>query len=254
MSAPRVAEILPRVWTAEVVLPEFAVRSVALLGRGRMLVFDTLPRPSDMRPFADLAGDREIVTVYSHADWDHIWGTAGLPDRGGTVVAHAACAERFRTEVPVTLEEKLATEPGVWEDVELVPPSSTFDCAHTIDLDPWTVQLHHLPGHTRDSIVAWVPEIGMLLGGDAVEDPWPLSEEGLPLRPWIEALERWFDEPSLELVIPSHGTIAGRQLLKGNISYLRALDERRDYPVPDGVDPFYIEHHERDRRRYERGR
>lgn len=254
MGTPRVAEILPGVWTAEVVLPEFAVRSVALLGRERMLVFDTLLHPSDMRPFADLAGEREIVTVYTHADWDHVWGTAGLPDRGGEVVAHAACAERFRTDVPATLEEKRAAEPDAWDDVEIVPPSATFDREHTIEFDPWTVELRHLPGHTRDSIVAWVPEIGMLLGGDAVEDPWPLSEEGLPLTPWIEALERWFDEPSLEIVVPSHGPIAGRQLLYGNIAYLRALEEGREYPVPAGADPFYVEHHERDRRRYEQGR
>jgi len=254
VSGLRVAELLPGVWTAEVVLPEFAVRSVALLGRERMLVFDTLLHPPDMQPFAGLADGRQVVTVYSHADWDHIWGTAGLPHRGGEVVGHTACAERFRTEVPGTLEEKRAEEPGTWEDVELVPPTTLFEHRLVIELDPWTVELRHLPGHTRDSIVAWVPGVGMLLGGDSIEDPWPLSEEGLPLRPWIEALERWLDESSLEIVIPSHGTIAGRELLERNISYLRALDEGRDYPVPDGTDTFYIEHHLRDRRRYERGR
>jgi glyoxylase-like metal-dependent hydrolase (beta-lactamase superfamily II) len=254
VSAPRVAELLPGVWTAELALPEFAVRSVALLGRERMLVFDTLLRPSDMRPFSDLAGESEVVTVYSHADWDHIWGTAGLPESGGEVVGHTACAERFRTEVPATLEEKHAAEPGVWDDVELVPPTTLFEQRIEIALDPWTLELHHVPGHTRDSIVAWVPEIGVLLGGDSIEDPWPLSEEGLPLGPWIEALERWLDDSSLEFVIPSHGNISGRDQLARNISYLRALDEGRPYPVPEGVDRFYVEHHERDRRRYERGR
>jgi glyoxylase-like metal-dependent hydrolase (beta-lactamase superfamily II) len=250
VSGPRVSELLPGVWTSEVVLPEFGVRSVALLGRERMLVFDTLLRPSDMQPFAGLAGGREIVTVYSHADWDHIWGTAGLPHLGREVVGHTACAERFRTEVPGTLGEKRAAEPRVWDDVELVPPTTLFGHRLEIDLDSWTVQLHHLPGHTRDSIVAWVPQLGLLLGGDAVEDPWPLSEEGLPLSPWIESLERWFDEPSLELVIPSHGTIAGRELLNRNILYLRALGDGRPYPVPEGTGPFYGEQYERDRQRY----
>jgi glyoxylase-like metal-dependent hydrolase (beta-lactamase superfamily II) len=250
MGRPLVAEILPGIWTAEVVQPGFEVRSVALLGRKRMLVFDTLLRPSDMQPFAGLADGREIVTVYSHADWDHIWGTAGLPHLGGEVVGHTTCAERFRTEVPGTLEERRTAEPGAWDDVELVAPTTLFEHRLEIDLDPWTVELHHAPGHTRDSIVAWVPQIGLLLGGDAVEDPWPLSGEGLPLAPWIESLLRWAAEPDLSLVLPSHGVPAGRKLLNRNISYLRALGDGRPYPVPEGTDPFYLEHHERDRQRY----
>ncbi|MBE0416836.1 MAG: MBL fold metallo-hydrolase [Coriobacteriia bacterium] len=122
MSEPRLSEILPGIWTAEVSLPGFEVCSVVLLGATRMLVFDTLVRPGDMRPFAELAGDREIVTVYSHADWDHIWGTAGLPARGGEVVGHASCPNRFRTDVPETLAKKCAKESGAWDDVELVAP------------------------------------------------------------------------------------------------------------------------------------
>ena len=250
MSTPRVTEIRPGIWAAELATRDFEVRAVALLGSSRILVFDTLLHPSDMHPFADLAEGREVVTVYTHADWDHVWGTAGLPGRGGEVVAHEACAERFAVEVPATLEQRRSEEPGVWDDVELVVPTTLFETSLALGLAPWTVELHHCPGHTRDSVVAWIPEAGVLLCGDAVEDPWPLSEEGLALDPWIASLERWLCEPALSTVIPSHGPISGRELLERNIDYLTALRDGRDYPVPVGVDPFYVEHYERDRQRY----
>jgi len=251
VDAPGATELLPGVWTAKSGTPEFEVRSVAVLGSRRMLVFDTLLRPTDMSAFAGLAADREVVTVYSHADWDHVWGTAGLPARGGIVVAHAACAERFVAEVPGTLAERREAEPGEWDDVELVAPTVLFERTHVIDLDPWTIELHHLPGHTTDSIVAWLPEAGVLLGGDAVEDPWPLAgDEALPLGPWIEALERWLAEPGLVTVVPAHGPVQGPELLGRNIAYLRALRDGVPYAIPEGTDPFYVEHYERDRARY----
>ncbi|MBW6468690.1 MAG: MBL fold metallo-hydrolase [Coriobacteriia bacterium] len=250
MSGPRVTEVLPGVWTAEVSLPEFAVRSVALLGRERMLVFDTLLHPGDMSAFAGLAGNREIVTVYSHADWDHIWGTAGLPQSGGEVVGHSACADRFRAEVPETLAARRAGEPGVWDDVELIAPTTLFGESLALDLDPWAVELHHVPGHTRDSIVGWVPAAGVLLGGDVVEQPWPLAGAGLPLDPWITALREWALRPELRVVIPSHGAIAGPDLLERNAAYLTALRDGDDYPIPGGTDPFYADHYAADLRRY----
>lgn len=250
MSGPRVTEVLPGLWTAEVSLPDFAVRSVALLGRERMLVFDTLLHPSNMSPFAELAGDRDIVAIYSHADWDHIWGTAGLPQGRGEVVGHSACADRFRMEVPNTLATRRAEEPGVWDDVELIAPTTLFDESLSLDLEPWTLELHHLPGHTRDSIVGWIPAVGVFLGGDTIEQPWPLAGAGLPLDPWFTALREWAARPEVRVVIPSHGDIAGPELLERNADYLTALRDGADYPVPEGTDLFYIDHHAADLRRY----
>lgn len=250
MNRPRLTEVMPGLWTAEVQLPDFAVRSAALLGRERMLVFDTLLRPSDMLAFAELAEGRAVVTVYSHADWDHIWGTAGLPGRGGEVVGHVTCAHRFSADVPGTLAKMQAEEPGAWDDVELIAPTTLVEDSLLLDLGPWTVELHHAPGHTRDSVVAWIPDAGVLLGGDAVEEPWPLAGDGLALGPWIATLRRWESEPGLRSVIPAHGAIGGPELLRRNAEYLEALRDGRDYPVPEGTAPFYVDHYHHDQLRY----
>jgi glyoxylase-like metal-dependent hydrolase (beta-lactamase superfamily II) len=68
-----------RIWTAEVALREYDVRGALVLGDGHALVWDTLSHPRDMHPYLALIADVDLVVAYSHADWDHIWGTAGLP-------------------------------------------------------------------------------------------------------------------------------------------------------------------------------
>lgn len=241
MDRPEITQIAEGVRVARVAYPDFDVRATLLLGSSRALVFDTLFRPSQMESFADLIGDRELITVYSHADWDHVWGTAGLPDSGGEVVGHVECARRFEAEVPRTLAAKIADTPGEFDEVALIAPSVVFEDRMRIDVEPWTVDLVSLPGHTPDSVVAWVPELGLLLGGDAIEDPWPFPGKGLPIEPWIASLEQWAEEPRLKTVVPSHGPISDRSLIDRNIEYLRSVLDGTEYRAPEGTGTYYLE-------------
>ena len=134
--------------------------------------------------------DRQLVVVYSHADWDHVWGTGGLP-AGIPIIAHASCRQRFDDDVPLYLAEYQRKTPGRWDEVTLVPPTITFADSLAIDLGGVTVELSHLPGHTEDCLVAFVPEWGVLLAGDTVETPFPLLDETLPVQPWIDRLAGW---------------------------------------------------------------
>lgn len=223
---PCVRELLPGVWTLEVPLDDIEVRSVLLLGERRALVFDTLLHPGDLAPFTALIGQHELVTVYSHADWDHVWGAAGLPGCGGLVVGHAACLDRFNGDVPVELARHRAAEPAVWDDVELIAPTTTFAETLHLDVAPWTVELHHLPGHTRDSIVAWVPQLGLLLGGDAIEDPTPCLDVAAGLASWAAALRAWATRPELRMAVPAHGAVSDGELLARNATYLEGMAVR----------------------------
>lgn len=214
--------MLSGIWTLTRPLGDIDVRSTLVLGERTALVFDTLLHPSDMTPFAGLVGERELVTVYSHADWDHIWGTAGLPGRGGSVVGHASCARRFAIEAPATLAEKRGSQPREYDDVRLVPPATLFESFTAIDVGPWSVELHHTPGHTPDSIVAWIPAAGVLLGGDAFENPAPFVNDREDIAAWMTGLRRWADEPGLKAAVPAHGEISDRTLLERNIAFLHA--------------------------------
>lgn len=237
-------QFAPQVWIAEQDLGMFAVRSVVVRGERRTLLWDTLSRPADLEPLLPLLAGQPVVTVYSHADWDHVWGTAGLPDQSGEIVAHAACLARFSADVPETLRTKQANDPDAWRDVRLLAPTATFDRALTLDLGGLTVELAHLPGHTSDCIVGFIPELGLLLAGDTVETPLPVITSGDPLDPWIAALEGWAADPRLRDVIPSHGQIGGRTVIDHTVDYLRRVRDGGEFAFAEPLAPFYQSTHE----------
>lgn len=248
----KLVQLLTNLYLTEHPPEVYEVRGGVILGAERVAVWDTLLHPDNMASVAELIQGRPITVVYSHADWDHIWGTAGLTYR--EVVGHESCRERFEDvdDVAAVLKEKVKQD-ARYSSVQLVAPTRTFHDTLTLDLGDLRLELHHLPGHTRDCTVAFIPELGVLLGGDAVEAPLPLIYEHSPLGAWISKLEGWAQDERVQTVIPGHGTLGGRELLERNIAYLRALREGREVPVPDTLSPFYEGAHEKNRRRAVQG-
>lgn len=232
------------VWFTEVALREYSVRGVLLSGERQAFVWDTLSHPRDMAAFLPLITGRALTVAYSHADWDHIWGTGGLPHRGAVVLGHRSCLARFGDDAPTTLEEMRATEPGAWDAVELIAPNRVFDDEAGLDLGGMTVALSHLPGHTRDCCVAFVPEHGLLLIGDAAESPFPVLPPRCLIEQWIAGLKRWECDERVRRVVPAHGAIGGREILTGNIRYLRGLRDGHPVDVPAPLTDFYRATHE----------
>jgi glyoxylase-like metal-dependent hydrolase (beta-lactamase superfamily II) len=131
--------------------------------------------------------------------------------------------------------------------VVLILPTLTFEEEHHLDLGGLSLELHALPGHTADCIVALIPERGVLLAGDTVETPLPLLNPGSDLDGWTRRLEGWAEDPRVELVVPAHGELGGTDLLRRTARYLRGLREPDDTPEPSGLDDFYRRAHRRNR-------
>jgi glyoxylase-like metal-dependent hydrolase (beta-lactamase superfamily II) len=236
-------EFRPNLWLTELDLKEFDVRGAVIVGDQRVVVWDTLSHPRDMLPVRPLIGNKELIVVYSHADWDHVWGTAGLEYDNQRIIGHTECLVRFSIDVPVTLHEKQLAEPGRWDEVVLLAPTVTFQDQVALDLGGVTLTLHHLPGHTEDCIVGFIPEWGVLLAGDTVETPLPVVPPASPLDQWIAALEKWAQDARVQTVIPAHGVIGGRELIERNIEYLQAIRDNRPINMPGELDDFYRETH-----------
>jgi glyoxylase-like metal-dependent hydrolase (beta-lactamase superfamily II) len=236
----------PGLWLTELSLDEFDVRGAVVVGSERVLIWDTLSQPRDMAPVHEMMQDRPFVVAYSHADWDHVWGTAGLAP-GAPIVAQATCLARFANDVPATLQQMRKDQPERWDDVVLLPPFIVFDESMTVDLGGVTVELVHLPGHTPDCIVAFLPEWGILLAGDTVETPFPVVNDGAALSGWIAHLERWASDERVATVIPAHGKIAGRELIRHNVDYLTSLLKDTAPPKMAGLSPFYDTTHQANR-------
>jgi glyoxylase-like metal-dependent hydrolase (beta-lactamase superfamily II) len=232
------------VFATEVALGEYDVRGVLLVDDGRAAVWDTLSHPRDMAGWRPLIGGRDVVVVYSHADWDHIWGTAGLALERAVLMGHRTCQARFTTDVPRTLRERQQAEPGVWDDVLLIAPDAVFDVETTVELGSMTLELHHLAGHTPDTIVGLVPERGLLLMGDTAETPFPVVPPDSPLAEWVAGLERWERDPRVRTVVPAHGPIGGIEVLRRNIRYLRGLLDGRPLLVTEPLTDFYRKTHD----------
>ena len=238
-------ELRPNLWLYEITSPPFVVRSAVVKGEKRAAVWDTLTLPSEAAPLAQVLDGTPYYAIYSHGDWDHAWGTAGLGAGRLGVVGHAECLRRFGDDVPRTLQRMRMTEAGAWDSVRLVPPNISFSSRLALDLGGITLELHHTPGHTADSIVGWIPEWGVLLGGDAIETPLPVVNNAQLLDGWLAALSSWQAEDSLVLSIASHGSADGRESLDQTVDYLRALAGDRRFKLPRELDDFYRETHQK---------
>jgi glyoxylase-like metal-dependent hydrolase (beta-lactamase superfamily II) len=204
----------------------FQVRGAVLVGSKRVILWDTLTHPRDMQALVSLYAGKLLTVVYSHADWDHIGGTAALPYN--EVIAHSAAAERFGKDVPETLKKLRLEHPSEWEGVRLIPPTLTFNRQMNLDMGGQTLELHALPGHTPDSIVGFLPESGVLLAGDTLQDPHPLVKDSAAIPHWVEQLTAWAADPRLKVVIPAHGVMGGKELIEKSIAWL----ERVSVPQP----------------------
>ena len=233
---------LGTLWLTEVNLGDFKVRGVFIPGEERVVVWDTLSHPDDMKVFLPMLQGRELIIVYSHADWDHIWGTAGLPYGKAAILGHVECRKRFINEVPHVLAEKMVEDPNHWQAVQLLPPTTAFSQEYTVGLGGDSL-FNYLPGHTSDSIVGFLPKEGVLLAGDAVETPLPLVPAACDLVRWIEELHLWQKNPRVKTVIPAHGPIGGPELLARNIVYLEHLLAGREMDMPEPLNDFYRETH-----------
>ncbi len=239
----QIHQIQPQLHALEVALPDFSVRGVVIIGERYAAIWDTLVSPADMAALQPLVGDKAFHVIYSHAHYDHIWGTQGLWATPLSICAHANCLEQFGGDAQRTLQQMREEAPGMWDDVILHPPDLTFDTRLDLDLGGITLELHHLPGHSEDCIVGWLPDWGVLLGGDAIETPLPVVNDARSIRPWLQALEGWAANPELRLTIPSHGVFNGRRCLESTIGYLRCLLDGDDFDLPAQLDPFYRDTH-----------
>ena len=229
---------------------EVDVRATVLLGERWTIVFDTLYSPRDMTAVLELAERRRrpVLVVNSHADEDHAWGNCAFPM--APVVGQRECRERFfdPADVEALLKHRLKENPAEFEQVVLRPPDITFERRMSIDAGGFTVDLWHLPGHKRDCIVAHVPEWSLFLGGDTIEDPFPLLNDG-PRAKWASNLRAWASRDDVKTVVPSHGPVTDATLLVRNAEYLEGLVGDRVASSKNGLPQFYAEADERNRER-----
>src|SRR5262249_4468957 len=207
------------------------VDTFALITARYVVLVDTMATPelaegilNRVRP--DLQGG-QLLVVNTHADWDHCWGNAAFTMPWGSmpapILGHDLAAARLGgAEERATLDRKRAEEPR-FSSVRLVAPTVTFRDSLRIAGDDLTLELLPTPGHTPDHVAVWVPELRLLLAGDAAEHPFPAvyDSEALPaLRASLERLRAL----GPARVFPCHGGTTDAALPARNLAYFDSLE------------------------------
>ncbi len=146
---------------------EVGVASFALVQGHQAIVYDTgttLAHGAAVKAHLDGLGVTSLRIVYSHWHKDHVAGTATFG--AAPVIANSRTAAHLA-------QRKAEIEAGAeWPPIDpLVLPSQTFDGMLALTLGALRVELHCFNIHSDDATVIWLPEAGILLAGDTLEDP-----------------------------------------------------------------------------------
>lgn len=200
-----------------------------------LIPVDTGTRPADMlsvmeRVRGDCSG-RDLLVVNTHGDWDHVWGNAVFlaPDAPfpAPVLAHRLAAGRMRgRDADETLAEMQEKEPERYASASWWPPSIQIEGAARIEGGDLSIDLVPTSGHTPDHYALWIPELRLLLAGDAAEMPFPLVSSDGSLAQLRASLRRMADlQPSTVLYCHAPG-VTTPDLLAENLHYFDELERR----------------------------
>ena len=197
---------------------EFTVYLIA--GKRRLYLCDTHLGPESMDSIKDYMQsqglNKPLVVFFTHADWDHVWGTCAF--ESPLVVSHELCAQGIYQRGPLDLLRHADYQRG---EVHLVMPNLTFDSRLLFADDE--VEFLHAPGHTADSAICWDQQDSIIYAGDLIEVPQP-SIGWHDLETYVDTLER-LKEHSAQKIITSHSGIVTQDGIEGNLNYIRRCQQ-----------------------------
>jgi glyoxylase-like metal-dependent hydrolase (beta-lactamase superfamily II) len=206
---------------------DFNVNVGLIVGAESALVVDT--HGSERQGRELLAEVRRITGVRlvasnTHHHYDHAFGNSAFVP--ADIWGHERCAERLRVDGRTTQLALAAAMPELAEeyaDTPITPPNKTFRGSVTLELGERLVHLAHFGrGHTDNDVVVVVPDVGVVLAGDLVEQGAPPSfEDSYPLD-WPGTLGRMLDVADGPIV-PGHGEVVDRSFVEAQLADLSAL-------------------------------
>jgi len=195
-----------------------------------VVVLDTLLCPEDVSTMiqsvsSELHG-RSLLCVDSHADWDHAWGNCYFTGENvAPIIAHENCLTRLQTAEAQNELLDFQKRSSTFKNVFLLPPTIIFNQSFTIHDSNLTIEILHAPGHHLDQVVAWMPELRLLLAFDAVEKPLPIIEGANCVPYMFTTLEQLIALQPLR-VLCSHGKTTSPDQIKQNLAYIREIESR----------------------------
>jgi len=202
-----------------------------IAGRHHLFLCDTFLGPESMKGVRQYikghVAEKPLVIFNSHYDYDHHWGNCAFTNYE-MILSSSACKERIAAigEAELKIYEN-------WKrgDVKLVLPTEVFEKEYVFTDDG--VKFFHSPGHTQDSSSCYDEVDQILFVADNVETPIPYVRSELRgVKTYVETLKAYL-EYDFKYLIPGHGSIAGKELLESNLSYLESLLQGKTIGLPE---------------------
>lgn len=97
---------------------------------------------------------------------------------------------------------------------------------------------HYGHAHTQGDLLAWLPKQGVLLVTDVANNG-PLNLANADISKWIAILKKLANMP-IEVVVPGHGKLGGREILDMNIYFLSEMKTEITKMVKNGMGYYDI--------------
>ena len=204
--------------------------SYAIVDGPYALVYDThisRPHAEIIRRTLEDLGVTTIRVVLSHWHADHIAGNEVFADCeiiANRLTAAALCDNREKLE---------GRNPPI---KPVIMPNRLFEGALNLTVGAVEVELRQADIHSHDGTVLLLPQAGLLLAGDTLEDPITYVAEPDRLQHHLTDLRRmagW----AIARILPSHGALeiieAGgydKDFIEASLRYVQKLDRCRAEP------------------------
>jgi cyclase len=188
-----------------------------ITGTDGLVLIDTPHRPTDAIQWAKTAAGfgptRYVVNTDHHPDH-----TIGNFWQGGDVVAQLGTRERLLNDAPTPQylhDLMLRIDPdavSLLDSYSVRVPNIVFSQRLDLHVGDIDLELTFQPGHTANSLIAWLPAESVVFTGDIV------CEAGLPsfqdsrLQNWFDAIDA-VSAYDFAVLIPGHGEVADRSVL-----------------------------------------
>jgi len=207
--------------------PVLDVNVTLVVGEGAAVVVDTLSTAEQgaaLHEAVRAVTPAPLTVVLTHHHFDHCFGTDAL--RPVEVWAHEEAARLLRATDPVEVGRAWA---GHHPDLAGLAtatvrvPDRTVHIDSTVDVGGRRVVLRHPGrGHTAGDLVVEVPDAGVVIAGDLVEQGGPPQfGDAFPLD-WPESLAGILASGA-DLVVPGHGEVCDAAFVRAQHDRLAEL-------------------------------
>ena len=142
-------------------------------GKERAAVIDTVNGHEDLKAIVREITDLPLIVLNTHGHCDHIWGNAYFDE----AYLHPADMDLYKAH--------FANHPLHLPSCPVRP----IEAGETVDLGGRTLEVVHIPGHTRGSIALLDRQAGFLFSGDAINGQlWMQLGESTKLADYLESL------------------------------------------------------------------